>query len=109
MMLIILVENAILHGFRNIRWPGKLVIHCGIAGDRAYVEVADNGTGMPETVLRAINEQQRTDEGTSMYKGIGLNNIYRRLHHYYGDRASFTIEQSPLGGIKVRIELPRRQ
>ena len=29
MMLIILVENAILHGFRNIRWPGKLVIHCG--------------------------------------------------------------------------------
>lgn len=109
MMLIILVENAILHGFRNIRWPGKLVINCGIDGERAYVEVTDNGTGMPETVLRAINEQQRTDEGTAMYRGIGLNNIYRRLRHYYGDQASFTIAQQPRGGIKVRIELPRRQ
>ncbi|MDR3562775.1 MAG: histidine kinase [Negativicutes bacterium] len=106
MMLMILVENAIQHGFKNIRQPGRLVISGRLAGDRAIIEVADNGAGVPENVVNSMKTLRNSGAGMTMHEGIGLKNIHRRLKHYYGDRSTFTIETGRGQGTKVIIEIP---
>lgn len=38
-------ENAILHGFRDIDYPGKLEIHVRERGEEVEIEIRDNGIG----------------------------------------------------------------
>jgi len=106
MMLMILVENAIQHGFKNIRWPGRLIVNGRLAGDRAIFEVIDNGTGVPEDVVNSMKTLKSSGTGMMMHEGIGLKNIYRRLEHYYGNQAKFTIEAHGEQGTRVVIEIP---
>lgn len=96
MTIMVLVENSIIHGFSNIRWPGSLQINAYSEQHMAVIEVIDNGSGVPPQVI----------ENVKSLKGIGLKNIYKRLEFYYGDKFTFDIKRLDNKGTKVTIKLP---
>jgi two-component system LytT family sensor kinase len=89
-----IVENAILHGVAPKSGPGKVEILARVEKDRLYLEVRDDGPGLPDN--------RRIVEGT------GLANTRERLSKIYGNAGSMTIRNRPAGGITVEIAFPFR-
>ncbi|WP_425059538.1 hypothetical protein SCACP_01300 [Sporomusa carbonis] len=106
MIIMVLVENAILHGFTDILWRGKLIVRGYKHQQTAVLEVIDNGCGIAPEVVDAIRDFPKSEYDPAALKGIGLKNIYMRLRHYYGDAFEFVIERLPEKGTKARICLP---
>ncbi|KOP68184.1 histidine kinase [Bacillus sp. FJAT-18019] len=100
-MLQPLVENSILHGFRDLKDGGRIEID--VAGDRERwtIAVRDNGNGMDQTQVRALFWQESK-------KGYAVSNMIRRLQLYYGDDAELHVDSAPERGTEIRISLPRK-
>lgn len=88
-----LVENAIKHGISKKMQPGIVRITSKKGGRWLRLTVEDNGPGL---------------NGTFNTNGVGLENIKQRLRQLYGE-SSFQLLNSPLGGLKVEIEIPFEQ
>ncbi len=92
-------ENSIEHGFNNIDYTGKLIIHFAKAGNTLQVEIRDNGKGL-ETVAKTNNEH------ISRASQIIKDRIYL-LNIKLKSKASFSIDNNKEGkGVIVKINLP---
>lgn len=93
MILQPIVENAIKHGIGGSTTGDRVQITAGRHGDRLWMQVHDNGGGLPVKTLRAL----RT--------GVGLSNTRARLDCLYGRhyRLEFSERQ---GGLSVLIDIP---
>jgi two-component system, LytTR family, sensor kinase len=89
-----LVENAILHGVGPKSGPGRIEVRGRMANDCLYLEVSDDGPGLPAA--------------PQMREGIGLANTRERLAKTYGARGRFSLSSPAGGGVTVSIELPCR-
>ncbi|MGZ7441503.1 cache domain-containing sensor histidine kinase [Paenibacillus sp. TH7-28] len=100
-----LVENSILHGFRDLENGGRIEIEIAGDGDRDgerwTLAVRDNGSGMDETQVRALFWRESD-------KGYAVSNLIRRLQLYYGEGAEFHVDSAPERGTEIRISLPRK-
>ncbi|OKQ00315.1 sensor histidine kinase [Paenibacillus sp. P46E] len=96
-----LVENSILHGFKDMDEPGHIIIEALRAGDSLELRVKDNGRGMDADKLNSQVKQQF--EGHSSY---ALYNIFSRLQLNYGDRASLRFLSVPQVETMVVITIP---
>jgi signal transduction histidine kinase len=97
LMLQPLVENAIHHGLRTRTGPGHLWVRAERAEDRVRLEVMDDGQG----------PAPRAD-GT---RGVGLQNVERRLRHLFGRDYVLSLGRTRHGGTAVTvvtIEVPYR-
>ncbi|SDE46799.1 histidine kinase [Sporomusa acidovorans] len=106
MTIMVLIENSILHGFKDVRREGKLVIRGYKEGPCGVIEVQDNGCGIPDNIVAAVRELPNHEYDPPSLKGIGIKNIFLRLKHYYGELFEFTISRSKTGGTLARIVLP---
>ena len=101
-----LLENAIYHGMEFMDGDGEIRVrsYVGEDGD-LYIDVEDNGSGIPEEVCRTL----LTDETRVRSKGsgIGLRNVNQRIQLRYGEGYGLTILSEPDVGTTVRIHLPR--
>ncbi|MBL8792823.1 MAG: HAMP domain-containing histidine kinase [Planctomycetia bacterium] len=91
-------------------WKGSTVLRTRRAGDRAILEVQDNGIGMSEDVRRRCTETHFTTkrdnaiyEGISTGMGLGLSFVTVILEHH---RATLDIESKPLHGALFRASFP---
>jgi sensor histidine kinase YesM len=89
-----IVENAILHGIAPKSGPGRVEILGRVRGRSLYLEVRDDGRGLPE--------------GCRVVEGTGLTNTRERLAKIYGSASQMTLRGRPTGGIAVEIVLPCR-
>ena len=89
-----LVENAILHGFRQTKKDGLLTILISGQEDKILFIIKDNGCGMTCT---------QPDQGSGH---VGLSNVHRRLSLLYGENYTFEISSAPGEGTCVRIRIP---
>lgn len=89
-----LVENAILHGFRQTKKDGLLTILISSQEDKILFIIKDNGCGMTCT---------QPDQGSGH---VGLSNVHRRLSLLYGENYTFEISSAPGEGTCVRIRIP---
>ncbi len=100
------VENAILHGFRDIESGGLLRIDISLAEDGGGIAVIieDNGKGIPAELLENFNDREKAivDDG----RGIGLHNAFSRIHMYYGEAASWKVSSICSMGTVVTLRLP---
>jgi signal transduction histidine kinase len=79
-------------------------ITSSIANDAVLIVVEDDGAGLaPELRERVLQRGVRADEAAPG-SGIGLA-IVRDLAEVYGGR--ITLDASPLGGLRTRLQLPR--
>lgn len=95
-----LVENAIIHGISPKSQGGKIEIRSWMEGEKIRILVEDTGVGIGEETLKEMTlALGRGEEGKT---GIGVGNIYRRIHSMYED-GQVTIESGPDGGTSVMI------
>ena len=100
-----LVENAIYHGVRGIRWHGVIRILGSLEDGRAVFSVIDNGKGMArESVERFADEQQ---EGGGSRRGFGMSSVDERLKLFYGSDFGLRIVDVPQG-THIQLTLPFR-
>lgn len=76
-----IVENSIVHGLSSKPQGGRIHIRAWLEGDRFWLSVADTGIGIPEERLEEI--QWALEHGDEDKAGVGIGNIYRRIHSMY--------------------------
>lgn len=104
LMLQPLVENSILHGFKNKREKGRIRIHVIRQGDTLEISVSDNGKGMDlQSVYNILSSDQNEANRDG---GYALRNIYKRLQLYYGVKSTMTIQSNPDLETKVILTFP---
>lgn len=102
-----IVENAIEHGLRPRRYRGKITITAREENGELFIEVADNGVGMPAAQRDELN---RRLFGITMnaQQHIGLLNVNHRLKLIYGmNNAGLRIESTEGEGTRVLIRYGR--
>jgi len=108
-----IVENAINHGLSEYATGGELVIATRIEGDKLMISFSDNGIGMRAAELDALKtklhdslHEEKTPSSSSIQRGVGLSNVYRRLKIYYGDEAELRIDSKYMKGTTVTLVIP---
>lgn len=99
-----LVENAILHGMEEMESGGHIILRMREEDGHILCVVEDNGSGMTPERLRELTDSLHTEsKGTG---SIGVSNVYRRLHLYFGEDFSFQIESKPGEGTRILFRIP---
>lgn len=107
MSLMVLVENAILHGFQNIDYPGKLIISGNIEGDHILLQVEDNGCGISPELSDMVRKLPETDDIKIHLSGIGLKNIYLRLKLFFKGNFTLLLDPLPDKGTLATLTIPK--
>ena len=95
LMLQPLVENAIKHGVARKTGPGHIDISARRDGDKLHLEVRDDGVGLSEDAL------------TALQKGIGVSTTRARLQHLFGADYRFEFHRQT-SGLTVVVAIPWR-
>ncbi|HKR60537.1 MAG TPA: histidine kinase [Pyrinomonadaceae bacterium] len=90
-----LVENAIRHGIARRSAAGLLEISARRENGRLWLQVCDDGPGLP--VNRKLTGAQ-----------IGLTNTRTRLQRLYGDAQTFELRNAVGGGAVATLMIPFR-
>jgi two-component system LytT family sensor kinase len=90
-----LVENAIKHGVARKSGPGHIDISTRREGDKLRMEVRDDGVGLSEDAL------------TALQKGIGVSTTRARLQHLFGADYRFEFHRHA-AGLAVVVAIPWR-
>ncbi|SHJ87343.1 two-component system, sensor histidine kinase YesM [Clostridium cavendishii DSM 21758] len=102
-----IIENFLIHGINHDSEDNLLMISVTANDDNVVnVIVEDNGLGMSKEQLKKINKI--INEGDQSHKSIGLTNVNERIKLAYGIEFGLSLDESPMGGAKVIIKIPRR-
>ncbi len=102
------VENAIFHALETIEGKGIITLKGYIKGTDAVFEIIDNGLGMSQSQLEAINTSINDfDVQHDGSRGIGLRNINERIKLYFGIEYGLKIYSVLNEGTKVVIKIPK--
>lgn len=94
-----LVENAIIHGFRDMESGGLITIYGRKLGDDIEFCVEDNGCGIEPEHLKEVLEENSSH--------IGIHNVDKRIKLLYGERYGISIESVPELGTRVKLAIPQ--
>ena len=99
-----LLENAIYYGMEFMDGEGEIHVR-GYRKDKdVYLEVEDNGLGMPEEeAAELLNGKERPHKHGS---GVGLVNVHSRLKLRFGEAYGLIIRSCPDEGMMVQIHIP---
>lgn len=99
-----LLENAIYYGVEHMDGEGEIVVKGYRQDGDLYIEVRDNGLGMPEEeVSQLLIDNHRVHKRGS---GVGLINVHNRIRLCFGEAYGLEIHSVPDEGTRVRIHLP---
>ncbi len=103
-----LVENYFKHGFHKSHHTGVLKIGTALLDGKLQVVVEDNGAGISEDRLAALNTQLsgKQSEPSDSGERIGLMNVMFRLRLYYGEEAGLQLEPNEPHGLKITMTVP---
>lgn len=101
-----LVENAIIHGVSKKEEGGRVCIRIWMEGENVIISVADTGVGMTEEELE--NLKTACMYGVTGKVGIGLGNIYKRVHGIYcGGQVEIFSKKN--AGTVVKLVIPQKK
>lgn len=97
-----LIENSILHGFKNISQDGVMKISGFILDEKTIIiKIFDNGAGMDNNTLNRL-----LDESKRETVGLGVNNVHSRIKNVFGDEYGLAIESELNKGTCVTVKMP---
>jgi signal transduction histidine kinase len=85
---------------------GTITIRCAQTGDKVWVEIADNGSGIPPENLKKIFDPFFTTKPVGKGTGLGLSLSYGIVEKHGG---RIQVNSQPGSGTTFRITLPLRQ
>lgn len=104
-----LVENAVIHGFKNKSDNWNITITAEKRGNIAEILVSDNGIGMSELELEKLNIEIKMpifeENVEKRNKGYALRNLNYQIHLRYGEASGVTVYSTYGEGTKVKIIL----
>lgn len=96
------IENSILHGFPDGE-NGKICISGWLDGNDIYLQISDNGRGIPE-----MEQELILHEPSSRYGKYGVYNVNKRLQLYYGPE--YGVKYLPVRkGTTVLVHIPGKE
>lgn len=96
-----LVENSIVHGLAD-RESGRITVSADCVNRVLYLTVTDDGCGLSEDMLEAINSHDRV-----ILEGhIGIENIDQIIRLHYGNEYGLTAHNRGEGGACMELKLP---
>lgn len=99
--LLTVVENAIKHGIGKRPGPGRITIAGEIDGARCCLTTADDGIGLKHESFFHAQTRSPFEK-----RGIGLENVRKRLASLHNAHSSVTLHPNPSGGCIARITMP---
>ena len=93
------VENSIIHGFKNIDYRGRIIIRAYMQSGDIMFEVEDNGCGVE------LHDDASLPVSKEKSGGYGLYNVNKRLQMYYGEGYGLTFNSVPYEHTIVKIRL----
>lgn len=101
-----LVENSIIHGFKDMEETGVIRLSVRENTDSLILSVADNGFGTDIEMLNDLVVQK------TLYKEDNVNfysiqNIKQRLSNYYGNNSSLIYKENTDGGVTAVIQIKK--
>lgn len=101
------VENIFKHVI-NYEQKVHIRLEAYTTDDEAVFIIADDGPGMkPETVAN-INQGIFPDENEGRVH-VGIANSYRRIHYFYGEKGSLSVDSQLGGGTCFTIVVPKEE
>lgn len=100
------VENAMVHGLSKKEQGGRVHVRIWEQGNRLVISVADTGLGMSEERLAEVTEAMK--ERRTSRIGIGLGNIYKRIHMMY-KQGEFRIASIERRGTVIQMFIPQEK
>ncbi|MDR1950164.1 MAG: histidine kinase [Spirochaetaceae bacterium] len=99
-----LVENCVIHAFKNRTGPSRVVVRAEKAGERLALSVSDNGCGMPAETAEKLLRPHSIDE-SSLSRVMGLENVIQRLYFFYPDDPEVVRINTGPGGTSIIIRI----
>lgn len=104
-----LIENYFAHGFDPSRQDNILQFRGYLRDEDTYVlTVEDNGFGMEEEALQALNAHLQEPIATEQ-ESYGLKNLHQRIQLYYGPKCGLVIRKNPTGGLIAELCVLRKK
>jgi signal transduction histidine kinase len=98
------VMNIVVNAAHAINGPrGRITIRTGTEGANIWIEIADNGAGIPKEILSRIFDPFFTTKPIGSGTGLGLSLSYGIIQKHNG---RIEVESEPNGGTRFRITLP---
>jgi sensor histidine kinase YesM len=101
-----LVENAIIHGISKKEEGGKIGIYIKMKDHNLIVSIVDTGVGMTKLELEHLKSEFK--KGQTAKLGIGLGNVYKRVHGMY-DKGEVLVLSKKNAGTIVKLIIPQKK
>jgi signal transduction histidine kinase len=100
--LVTAVVNLVFNAIEAMPGGGRIVVRTGAGDGGGWIEVADDGPGMPPDIERRVFEPFFTtkDQGT----GLGLAMVYAFVNRHSG---ALTVDTAPGRGTRFRLWFPK--
>lgn len=98
------IMNIVVNGAQAISGPrGRITIRTGTDEGQVWIEIADNGSGIPKPILSRIFDPFFTTKAIGSGTGLGLSLSYGIIQKHHG---RIDVQSEPGVGTRFRIELP---
>lgn len=101
-----LVENAIIHGISKKEEGGKIGINIKLKEQNLIISIVDTGVGMTKADLEYLRSEFK--KGHTAKLGIGLGNVYKRVHGMYDNGEVVVLSKKDTGTI-VKVIIPQKR
>lgn len=99
-----IIENVVLHGFEGYGDSGKITILLNkLDSNKMLIIIEDNGLGIEEEQLIALNQSLQLSVPNELSRGFGLWNVQQRIKKYFGDE--FGLEVESVLGEYTRVKI----
>lgn len=98
--------NLLINAAQAIDGQGEIIVSTGFTDDVVWVEVQDNGKGMPPEVQKKIFEPFYTTKPVGQGTGLGLSISFDIVEKRHGGRIEVT--RSDASGSTFRVQIPRQ-
>lgn len=98
------VVNAVARSETGKEYQPRVIVRTKLSGNKVMVSVEDNGSGMPESVMRKVFEPFFTTKPTGEGTGLGLSLSYDIITK--GHNGTFEVNSTEGKGSTFEIKLP---
>lgn len=98
-----LVENSIIHGFKNKKRPLEINITTRRNNEDVVIVIKDNGIGADTAAMNRLLGDP-SDSGNSNY--FAVSNVHKRVQNTFGTKYGLCFFSEPGAGTSVHITIP---